>query len=105
VSRDIKELHLVKVPAANDRYKYSTPNEQRTNPRHKLKRLIMEAFVSIDYANHFIVLKTLPGNAHAIGVRSEEQTSELQSRIYLFCTLSLHDALPILFRVILKNSI
>ncbi|HLR22630.1 MAG TPA: transcriptional regulator ArgR [Pseudogracilibacillus sp.] len=68
VSRDIKELHLVKVPAANDRYKYSTPNEQRTNPRHKLKRLIMEAFVSIDYANHFIVLKTLPGNAHAIGV-------------------------------------
>src|SRR5699024_8358444 len=68
VSRDIKELHLVKVPAANDRYKYSTPNEQRTNPRHKLKRLIMEAFVSIDYANHFIVLKTLQGNAHAIGV-------------------------------------
>lgn len=68
VSRDIKELHLVKVPAANDKYKYSTPNEQRANPRHKLKRLIMEAFVSLDYANHFIVLKTLPGNAHAIGV-------------------------------------
>src|SRR5699024_10885639 len=68
VSRDSKELHLVKVLAANDRYKYSTPNEQRTNPRHKLKRLIMDAFVSIDYANHFIVLKTLPGNAHAIGV-------------------------------------
>src|SRR5699024_3199354 len=68
VSHDIKELHLVKVPAANDRYKYSTPNEQRTNPRHKLKRLIIEAVVSIDYANHFIVLKTLQVNAHAIGV-------------------------------------
>src|SRR5699024_12720934 len=59
VSRDIKELHLVKVPAANDRYKYSTQNEQRTNPRHNLKRLIMETYVSIDNANHFIVLNTL----------------------------------------------
>src|SRR5699024_3193875 len=72
VSRDIKELHLVKVPAANDRYKYSTPNEQRTNPRHKLKRLIMEAIVSIDYVNHFIVLKTLPGNVDAIDVLVDE---------------------------------
>ncbi len=68
VSRDIKELHLVKVPSATGRYKYSTPTEQRFNPQDKLKRLIMEAFVSIDYASHFIVLKTLPGNAHALGV-------------------------------------
>ena len=69
VSRDIKELHLVKVPSASGNYKYSTPNsEQRINPQNKLKRLIMEAFVSIDHANHFIVLKTLPGNAHSIGV-------------------------------------
>src|SRR5690625_4704063 len=68
VSRDIKELHLVKIPSSTGRYKYSTPTEQRFNPENKLKRLIMEAFVSIDYASHFIVLKTLPGNAHAIGV-------------------------------------
>src|SRR5690625_4392320 len=69
VSRDIKELHLVKVPSQNGRYKYSTPTtEQRFNPQNKLKRLIMEAFVSIDHAHHFIVLKTLPGNAHSIGV-------------------------------------
>lgn len=68
VSRDIKELHLVKVPSKNGKYKYSTPTEQRFNPQHKLKRLIMEAFVSIDHAHHFVVLKTLPGNAHSIGV-------------------------------------
>lgn len=68
VSRDIKELHLVKVPSQSGKYKYSTPTEQRFNPQHKLKRLIMEAFVSIDHAHHFIVLKTLPGNAHSIGV-------------------------------------
>lgn len=68
VSRDIKELHLVKVPAKNGRYKYSPPTEHRYNPIEKLKRFIMEAFVSIDHAGHFVVLKTLPGNAHSIGV-------------------------------------
>ncbi|MBO1004306.1 transcriptional regulator AhrC/ArgR [Pseudogracilibacillus auburnensis] len=67
VSRDIKELHLVKVPSSSGRYKYSTPTEQRFNPKDKLRRLIMESFVSIDHAHHFIVLKTLPGNANAIG--------------------------------------
>jgi len=68
VSRDIKELHLVKIPSSSGQYKYSTPSEQRFNPINKLRRLIMEAFVSIDQASHFIVLKTLPGNAHALGV-------------------------------------
>ncbi|WP_188453700.1 transcriptional regulator AhrC/ArgR [Virgibacillus oceani] len=68
VSRDIKELHLVKVPSVSGTYKYSLPADQRFNPLEKLKRLIMDAFVKIDHASHFIVLKTLPGNAHAVGV-------------------------------------
>ncbi|SES82613.1 transcriptional regulator, ArgR family [Oceanobacillus limi] len=68
VSRDIKELHLVKVPTNSGKYKYSLPADQRFNPLDKLKRLIMDAFVKIEHTSHFIVLKTLPGNAHAIGV-------------------------------------
>lgn len=68
VSRDIKELHLVKVPSKNELYKYSLPADQRFNPHDKLKRLIRDAFVKIDHTSHFIVLKTLPGNAHALGV-------------------------------------
>ncbi|GGK02841.1 arginine repressor [Lentibacillus kapialis] len=67
VSRDIKELHLVKVPSSSGNYKYSLPADQRFNPLEKLKRLIRDAFVKIEYTSHFIVLKTLPGNAHAIG--------------------------------------
>lgn len=67
VSRDIKELHLVKVPSMFGKYKYSLPADQRFNPSEKLKRLIMDAFIKIDHASHFIVLKTLPGNAHAVG--------------------------------------
>src|SRR5690625_5653192 len=61
VSRDIKELHLVKVPTADRKYTYSYPADQRFNPLEKLKRLIREAFVKIDHTSHFIVLKTLPG--------------------------------------------
>ncbi|WP_147533899.1 transcriptional regulator AhrC/ArgR [Bacillus marasmi] len=67
VSRDIKELHLVKVPLPDGRYKYSLPADQRFNPLQKLKRTLLDAFVKIDAASHLIVMKTLPGNAMAIG--------------------------------------
>lgn len=66
VSRDIKELHLIKVPMADGRYKYSLPADQRFNPLQKLKRLLIDSFVSIDSASHLVVLKTMPGNAHAV---------------------------------------
>ncbi|MGM0846107.1 MAG: transcriptional regulator AhrC/ArgR [Bacillota bacterium] len=67
VSRDIKELHLVKVPLMDGRYKYSLPADQRFNPLQKLKRTLTDAFVKIDSAGHLLVMKTLPGNANAIG--------------------------------------
>jgi transcriptional regulator of arginine metabolism len=67
VSRDIKELHLVKVPLMDGRYKYSLPADQRFNPLQKLKRTLTDAFVKVDQAGHMLVMKTLPGNANAIG--------------------------------------
>ncbi|MFA8438844.1 transcriptional regulator AhrC/ArgR [Pueribacillus sp. YX66] len=66
VSRDIKELHLVKVPLPDGRYKYSLPADNRFNPLQKLKRTLVESFVNIDFADHLVVLKTLPGNANAV---------------------------------------
>ena len=67
VSRDIKELHLVKVPLPNGNYKYSLPADQRFNPLQKLKRTLIDSFVGLDFTDNLIVLKTLPGNANAIG--------------------------------------
>jgi len=66
VSRDIKELHLVKVPLPDGRYKYSMPAEQKFNPLQKLKRMLVDSYISIDQADHFIVLKTLSGHANAV---------------------------------------
>lgn len=67
VSRDIKEMHLIKIPSSMGKYKYGVPTKQRFDAEEKLQRRMIEAFVSIDHAENFIVLKTLPGNANAIG--------------------------------------
>ncbi|HWK24033.1 MAG TPA: transcriptional regulator ArgR [Ureibacillus sp.] len=68
ISRDIKELHLVKVPLQDGRYKYSLPADQRFNPLQKLQRALSDSFVSIDGVAHFLMLKSLPGNGNAIAV-------------------------------------
>lgn len=67
VSRDIKEMHLIKVPLPDGRYKYSLPPVHKYNTEEKLQRMLMDAFISIEGASHFLVLKTLPGNAQAVG--------------------------------------
>lgn len=68
VSRDIKELHLVKVPLQDGRYKYSLPADQKFNPQQKLKRMLTDSFISIDQAGNLVVMKAMPGNANAIAV-------------------------------------
>ncbi|MBN3522312.1 MULTISPECIES: transcriptional regulator AhrC/ArgR [Paenibacillus] len=68
VSRDMKELHLIKVPMDNGRYKYSLPIDQRFNPAQKLKRALLDNFVSVDSAENLVVMKCLPGTANAIAV-------------------------------------
>jgi transcriptional regulator of arginine metabolism len=68
ISRDIKELMLIKVPIEEGRYKYSLPTEVgRQNPIHKLKRAIVDHFTGIDYTDNLIVLKCMPGTANTIG--------------------------------------
>lgn len=68
ISRDIKELRLIKVPTATGIYKYSLPADMKFNPLQKLQNFISEAFVSIDEAGNLLVMKTIPGNANAIAV-------------------------------------
>lgn len=66
VSRDIKELHLIKVPLPDGRYKYSIPADQRFNPVQRLKRALADHFVQIDYTENLIIIKCLPGTANTI---------------------------------------
>jgi len=68
VSRDLKELHLVKVPSPGGGYKYSLTQEQNVSVVPKLQKLLTDVLVKVDYAQHLVVLKTIPGNAHPVGV-------------------------------------
>ncbi len=68
VSRDIRELQLIKVQTEDGSYKYSLPTEQRYNPIHKLRRAMLDHYVHIDYTDNLVVMKCLPGTANAICV-------------------------------------
>lgn len=67
ISRDIRELQLIKVPLQNGRYKYSLPVEQKMNSIDKFKRMLEDNYVHIEAADNLVVMKCLPGTANAIG--------------------------------------
>ena len=67
ISRDIKELKLIKVPSVNGGYRYSLPNESQEDMIEKLNKLLQTALVSVDQMEKFVILRTLPGNASAVG--------------------------------------
>lgn len=73
VSRDIKELNLAKVPTENGRLKYAIIGNKNINTQYqKLLRKIQEVVEKIDCVDHLVVIRTLPGNAHVIGVLLDE---------------------------------
>ncbi|KYO65809.1 arginine repressor [Thermovenabulum gondwanense] len=63
VSRDIKELRLIKV-LKNGKYCYDEPDSIIT-PSEKHLRMFKDSILSIDYAENLIVIKTLSGAAQA----------------------------------------
>lgn len=65
VSRDIKELRLIKVLAENRKYKYAALVQNEGSISNKLQTIFIEAFVSCDYANNIVIVKTLSGMAQA----------------------------------------
>ena len=68
VSRDIKTLMLVKVPAGNGRYRYAFPKEKGALlSKERMARLFYDSVVSLDYSENIVVVKTIPGAASTVG--------------------------------------
>ncbi|MBC8528857.1 arginine repressor [Christensenellaceae bacterium NSJ-44] len=67
ISRDIKELRLVKVLTPNNTYKYATVDKADKVMTNRFIRVFSEAVLSIVAANNLIIIKTLSGSAHAAG--------------------------------------
>ena len=67
VSRDIRELRLIKVSAPGGGYRYATSvaDNASTDLESRLNVILGEAMVGVDYAMNQVVVKTLPGMANA----------------------------------------
>ncbi|NLX85715.1 MAG: arginine repressor [Clostridiales bacterium] len=63
VSRDIKELRLIKTLSDTGKYKYSTikPHDSDLADRHV--KVFKETVLKVDYAINIVVIKTIPGAA------------------------------------------
>lgn len=65
ISRDIKELHLIKTQDANGTYKYSFIDHNDDSMEERWMRLFSESVLSITSANNLIVMHTVNGTASA----------------------------------------
>lgn len=65
VSRDIKELKLIKVLSNSGNYKYAAiaPTENLLSDR--LVSIFTQTVLTIEYVNNFIIMRTISGSANA----------------------------------------
>ena len=67
VSRDIKELMLIKVPTGDGRYRYASPMQNAILfTEERMHRLFADTVTACDYSENIIVVKTLPGGANTV---------------------------------------
>ena len=64
VSRDIKEMHLLKVLSEEGGYRYATMDKSEQGMNERLIRMLSDSVVDMSSANNLIVIHTLPGSAH-----------------------------------------
>lgn len=67
ISRDIKELGLIKIPGENKKQKYAREPAD-FNIANKIVNMFRHAVVSIDSAENIVVIKTLSGGGGSAGM-------------------------------------
>ena len=68
VSRDIKQLHLVKEPTGHGRYRYAVSAQKiKLNFAGRLQVILRESILSADRAQNLVVVKMMPGLGPAAG--------------------------------------
>jgi transcriptional regulator of arginine metabolism len=65
VSRDIKELRLIKVLTKNGKYKYSSIEHTDAPILKRFINLFKDSVLNIDHANNIVVVRTMVGAANA----------------------------------------
>jgi len=68
ISRDIKELRLIKIAGTKKRYRYIYLGRGETGLSVKMRNLFRESVISMRNANNIIIVKTLSGNGSNAGM-------------------------------------
>lgn len=76
ISRDIRELKLVKVLGSNGKYKYATMDSQKDGIDQRLNKVFKSTVLSIEKAINILVVKTLPGAAQICAMAIENLKNE-----------------------------
>ena len=83
ISRDMKELQLIKELTPSGSYRYTVSvHQNRRDFNDRLRNVFREGVTSVDLAQNIIVLKTMPGLANAAaaaldGMEIEEMVGSL----------------------------
>ena len=65
ISRDIKQLHLVKAPAGQGKYRYAVSDHgSKIHVADKLQTIFRESIVNVDFAQNLVVIHTMSGLAN-----------------------------------------
>ena len=68
ISRDIRQLRLIKGPTGRGTYKYVAPEVRKGNDAPGHNSALTDAVLKIEAAQNIIVVKTMAGMANAIAV-------------------------------------
>ena len=72
VSRDIREMKLMKTAGENGHLRYALLQTSGTDTAARYVRVLRDAFVSMDTADNILVIKTAPGMAMAAAAVLDE---------------------------------
>lgn len=89
ISRDIKELNLVKTPVSGGKTKYTLYQSNQTS-KNKLEATIAERVTAINQIEFLVILKTLKGNANAVSALIDDMAFQ-----EIISTLAGHDTVVI----------
>lgn len=105
ISRDIKDLRLVKTLGSDGKYRYVSASRSSTDIRTNFSNLFSTSVNSIDVAQNLVVIKTLSGMAQAVCAALDSATIHLLSeQLQVMIQSSLPAEQPILRCHLPKNS-
>ena len=103
VSRDIKELRLIKILTPEGRYRYATVEKAEADMQDRFIHMLANCVLSVGSAGNLIVIKTIEGSASAAAqavdsLKWPEIVGTIAGDNTIFLAVHDHHAVPELVR-------